>query len=86
MGAGEQEIKKIITNNTIEYEIRFFRPMQDIAKAVMTTTTSGDKTLVKWGFYSRMKFPMNIMKPMLQNMLGNNLVTGLESLKSTLEK
>lgn len=86
MGAGEQEIKKMVPNSTVEYEIRFFRPMQDVAKAVMTTSSSGNQTLVNWGFYSSMKFPMNIMKPMIQNMLGNNLVTGLENLKSTLEK
>lgn len=87
VGAGEQEIKKIEEGKRIEFELRFLRPMQDVCQAIMITEAIGaNQTEVKWGFYSTMKFPMNIMRPMVQGMLGKNLATGLTNLKSHLEK
>jgi hypothetical protein len=87
VGAGEQEIKKIAAPNEIDWELRFFRPMQDVAKAKMLTeSVSGNQTRVQWGFYSKMKYPMNLMKPMIAGMLGKNLETGLVNLKAAMEK
>jgi hypothetical protein len=87
VGAGEQEIKKINEGKSIEHELRFFRPMQDVAKAVFVfEAASANSTKVQWGFYSRMKFPGNAMKPMIQNMLGKQLEKGLQNLKNVLEK
>lgn len=87
VGAGEQEIKIINEGKSIDHELRFTRPMQDVAKAkfVFEPASSG-QTTVQWGFYSKMKFPMNVMKPMIQGMLAKNLETGLQNLKEVLEK
>ncbi len=87
VGAGEQEIKNIEEGKSIEHELRFIRPMQSVAKAkFIFEPVSSDATRVQWGFYSEMKFPMNAMKSMIQNMLGKNLETGLRNLKAVLEK
>jgi len=87
VGAGEQEIKKIVPGERIDYELRFFRPMQDVAQATLTTTPAANgQTKVDWTFRSKMKFPMNIMKPMIQNMLGGQLEAGLNNLKAVMEK
>jgi len=87
VGAGEQEIKKVSAPNEIDWELRFFRPMQDVAKAKMITdSVSGNQTKVQWGFYSKMKFPMVLMKPMITGMLGKSLEKGLVNLKGVMEK
>jgi hypothetical protein len=86
VGAGEQEIKKISDGKSIEFELRFTRPMQDVAQAKMTTEDANGGTKVYWGFYSRMKFPMNAMKPLFQNMLDKSLQQGLTNLKNVIEK
>lgn len=87
VGAGEQEIKKITPGQRIDWELRFFRPMQDVCQAHMTTTAAGQwQTTVKWTFQSTMKFPMNVMKPLIQGMLAKNLQKGLDNLKTVLEK
>ncbi len=87
VGAGEQEIKKMEEGKSIEYELRFIRPMQDIAKATFIfKSVSATETEVQWGFYSKMKFPMVIMKPVMKKVLGNALSTGLTNLKTVLEK
>src|ERR1044071_3254318 len=36
VGAGEQEIKSIVPGKSIEMELRFLRPMQDVARSRMT--------------------------------------------------
>jgi uncharacterized protein YndB with AHSA1/START domain len=87
VGAGEQEVIKIEDGKTIECEVRFKRPMESIARATFVVTpVSSDQTSVKWGFYSKMKFPMNIMKPLMLRMLGRDLQKGLVNLKTLLEK
>ena len=87
VGAGEQEIKIINEGKSIEHELRFIRPMQDVAQAkFLFEPVSSNQTRVQWGFYSKMKFPMNAMKPIIQGMLSKNLETGLNNLKTVLEK
>ncbi len=86
-GAGEQETKKIVPNERIEYEIRFKRPMEDVAQATLQTKDAGPgQTLVQWSFDSNMKFPMNAMMPMFKNMLGKQLETSLENLRNIMER
>ena len=87
VGAGEQEIKNINDAKSIEHELRFIRPMQDLAKAKFVfEPVSSNQTKLQWGFYSKIKFPMNTLKPMIQKMLSKNLETGLQNLKTVLEK
>lgn len=60
-----------------------------MANAFMSTESKGnDQTLVKWGFESGMKYPMNLMLLFmnLEKMLGNDLMIGLNNLKQKLEK
>jgi hypothetical protein len=87
VGAGEQEITGITEGENIQYEIRFFRPMQNVATAKFVfESVSDDQTEVQWGFYSSMKFPMNCMKFLFQRILGKDLETSLQNLKNILEK
>lgn len=87
VGAGEQEIASIEPNHSIDMELRFTRPMQDVAKARMTTKSLGpNQTEVMWGFYNRMKFPMTIMKPLMTGMLKKSLNNGLQTLKAVMER
>lgn len=87
VGAGEQEIKKIVHGQSVEYQLRFFRPMNDVATAKLVVTAAGaGQAQVQWGFYNTMKFPMNLMKPVMKSMLGNSLQQGVDNLKAVMEK
>ncbi|MBL7693110.1 MAG: SRPBCC family protein [Flavipsychrobacter sp.] len=87
VGAGEQKIISIETNRSIAYELKFIRPMQDIAAVAMQTNDLPDgKTQVTWGFNSTMKFPMNVMKPLMKKMLGKSLDQSLNNLKTLIEQ
>ena len=87
VGAGEQEIKNITAGKSIEHEIRFIRPMQNVAQAkFLFEAVSANSTRVQWDFSCPMKFPSNAMKPVLGSMLGKQLETGLQNLKNVLEK
>jgi hypothetical protein len=89
VGKGEQEIKNIKEGERVDFEIRFIKPFAGIADAYLSTESiSKDKTLVKWGFDSRMAYPMNLMLLFMNmdKMVGNDLGTGLSNLKNLLEK
>ena len=89
VGKGEQEILKITEGERVDFEIRFIKPFAGIAKAYMTTDSTGqNQTKVKWVFSSAMKYPMNLMLLFMnmEKMLGNDLETGLANLKMLLEK
>lgn len=86
VGAGEQETTQVVNNSQIDYELRFERPMKDIAKASFyLEKTSDGHTQVKWGFYGNTKFPMTLFKPLLKNMLGKSMEKSLGNLKRVLE-
>jgi len=89
VGKGEQEIKKIIEGDRIDYEIRFIKPFAGVANAYLkTTAVSNNRTMVAWGFESKMKYPMNLMLLFMnmENMIGKDFETGLLNLKNLLEK
>lgn len=89
VGKGEQEIKKIIEGDRIDYEIRFIKPFAGVANAYLkTTSVSNSRTMVAWGFDSKMKYPMNLMLLFMnmQKMVGKDFETGLTNLKNLLEK
>jgi len=87
VGAGEQEILSIENGKSIKYEVRFIRPMKNVAKsAFVIDAISDNQTNVMWGFYSPSKFPMNLMKGLMEKMLGKDLAKSLENLKVVLEK
>lgn len=89
VGKGEQEIKKITEGERIDYEIRFIKPFAGVANAYLSVeSVSDNKTLVKWGFTSRMKYPSNLMLVFMNmdKMVGNDLSIGLMNLKKLLEE
>jgi len=86
-GKGEQEITKIEENKRLETEVRFEKPMEGVAQFYMTTEATGtNQTKVKWGFSSKMPYPMNIMCLFIDNMMGKDMETSLGTLKSIMEK
>lgn len=89
VGQGEQEIKGIDEGKKVDYELRFVKPFKSVSKAVMTTEAVNDTTTkVTWGFQGQMNYPMNIMK-LFMNMdkaVGDDFSTGLNNLKTVLEK
>jgi hypothetical protein len=87
VGAGEQEIIAIDEGKSIEYTIRFFRPMQNTGKSKFQITGSGNEsTSVIWIFDSPSKFPMSLFSPIFKIILGKDIEKGLLNLKSILEK
>lgn len=89
VGVGEQEIKKIIEGERIDFEIRFKVPFESTDNAyIVTETISPDQTKVKWGFNGKMPYPMNLMLAFMNmdKMLGKDLQDGLNNLKVVLEK
>ena len=86
-GEGEQEIRKIVEGKNIETEIRFARPMPSVAYAnFITEPTSDKKTKVTWSNAGNMKYPMNVMSPMIVKMLARDMDESLVTLKNILEK
>ena len=89
VGVGEQEIIKITEGEKIDYELRFIKPFEAKDHAYMTTeAVSENQTKVKWGFDGKMAYPMNLMLLCMDMdaMLGKDLQTGLNTLKTVLEK
>jgi len=87
-GKGEQEIKAINEGNRIDYELRFYEPMKSTDNAYMSFAAVNDSvTTVTWGFYGKIKYPMNFMLLFMDMdaMLGKDLEGGLVNLKSMLE-
>ncbi|TSD64647.1 SRPBCC family protein [Inquilinus sp. KBS0705] len=87
-GKGEQVIQAITEGERIDIKIVFIRPFEGIADSYIETQPQGDTTNVKWGFKSRMAYPMNAILLFIDmdKMLGADLDTSLNNLKGTLEK
>jgi hypothetical protein len=88
-GRGEQEITGINEGKRIDYEIRFYEPMKSTDNAFMSFESVNDSvTNVKWGFYGKLKYPMNLSLLFMDMdaMLGKDLEGGLSNLKAILEK
>ncbi|WP_348811107.1 SRPBCC family protein [Flavobacterium maritimum] len=89
VGVGEQEIKKIIEGERIDFELRFKVPFESTDMAYMTTeAVSPNKTTVKWGFNGKSPYPMNLMLVFMNmdEMLGKDLEKGLYNLKVVMEE
>ena len=89
VGAGEQEIKKLVDGSRIDTEIRFKKPFESTNNAFMileeATPTS---TKVKWGFTGSMQKPMNLLLLTMDmdKEVGKDFNEGLTNLKTILEK
>ena len=89
VGAGEQEIKKIMEGQRLDFELRFIEPFEAKERGYMITeATNENQTNVKWGFDGHMNYPMNIMLLFMDfdKVIGDDLQTGLNNLKIELEK
>jgi hypothetical protein len=88
-GKGEQEIKKVNENNRIDMEVRFEKPFKGISQSYFTTAQVNPlETNLSWGFSSTMKYPANIMLLFMnmEKMLGKDMETSLDTLRTILEK
>jgi hypothetical protein len=87
VGAGEQEITGIEEGKSIDYAIRFFRPMKNTGKSKFQINSLGDeRSSVAWIFDSPSKFPMSLFSPIFKKMLGKDIEKGLINLKRILER
>lgn len=85
-GEGEQEIQSITPGKSVVSEVRFLRPFP--GKSILETEviSKGDNTSnVSLQTSSYMKFPMNIMIPMVSGMLANDMDITLQNLKRIME-
>lgn len=88
VGKGEQEIAKITDGDSINMNLHFIKPFDGRAAACMATTAVGDSTKVTWSFRTKMPYPFNAFR-LFKNVddeIGNDLQTGLDTLKSVMEK
>ena len=86
-GVGEKEIKNIIEGKRIETEIRFVKPMQATANiTIETESLSDNQTKVSWSNAGTLKYPINIMIPMMEKHVSKDMDISLSTLKNILEK
>jgi hypothetical protein len=86
-GVGEKEIMKIIEGKRIETEIRFVKPMAVTASIIMETEPlSGNQTKVYWSNAGKLKYPVNILIPMMEKHVAKDMDISLLTLKNILEK
>jgi len=86
-GVGEKEIKNIIEGKRIETEIRFVKPMRVTANIIMETESLSDnQTKVSWINAGTLKYPINIMIPMMEKHVSKDMDSSLLTLKTMLEK
>ena len=84
---GEQEIMKIIDGELLDVEVRFERPLKSTAKTpIKTVAVSENQTKIIWGMDGKSNYPMNLMNPLMDGLLGKDLETSLNTLKNILEK
>ncbi|MDI1255451.1 MAG: SRPBCC family protein [Flavobacterium sp.] len=89
VGAGEQEIKKITQNESLETELRFIKPFEGKAEVkIATAAVTEIETKVSWNMKSSMKYPMNFMLLFMNmdEMIGKDFAQGLLNLKDCIEK
>jgi len=88
VGIGEQEILKIMENERLDYELRFYEPFESTANAFLSFEAQGEnQTKVVWGLNSEMPYPMNLflLTMDMDAMIGNDLQVGLDNLKALME-
>ena len=87
VGAGSQEIININEGSRIDYQLRFMRPMKNVATSSFVLNKNDENnTSVTWTFESPSKFPMSLFAPIFKKMLGKQISESLQNLKNLLEK
>ena len=89
VGTGEQEIIKITENESIEAQLRFFKPWKSQSDAITKVENVGVRqTKVTWGFSGESKPPSNVFFLFfnMDKTVGKDFEEGLAMLKEVLEK
>ena len=87
VGEGEKEIKNIVEGKKVETEIRFVRPFTAVGYTSMgTESVSGNQTKVTFSNASNLKYPFNILIPMVEKGIAKDMDKSLSVLKNILEK
>lgn len=89
VGEGEQEIKKIVEGERIDYELRFKSPIEAIHYSSLITTEEGaSQTKLTWSMSGQMNFPFNVIFKIfkMQEKLEYDFEEGTNVLKAILEK
>lgn len=89
VGTGEQEIKRVVENEIIESELRFFKPWKSKSDAYLKLEKLNESaTKIRWGFSGKNPMPFNIFMLFFsfEKAVGKDFEEGLESLKSILEE
>ena len=87
VGKGEQEIIRLAEGERVDSEIRFIKPFEGIATTSMLIEPASERqTRVIWSMSGKNNYPMNLMIPFMDNLLGKDLQMSLDNLKSILEK
>lgn len=85
-GVGEKEIIHIVEGKSIETEIRFEKPFKAVGRAIMETESlSDDQTKVYWSNAGVLKYPLNLLIPMVERSVAKGMDTSLSTLKKILE-
>ncbi len=86
VGAGRQEIKNIIEDQEVQYELKFERPIKSVALSSMKVDkTSEGHTKVTWSFESELDESMSAQAERMQNEIGADIDESLSHLKKLLE-
>ena len=86
VGVGEQEIKALIPNEKVTVEIRFKKPMEGTNYSdTVVEAIDATHTKVTNSFYGSNPFPLNIMCPFMDMLVGGDMQQNMENLKKNLE-
>ena len=87
VGAGEQEITRIVSGQRIESQLRFLKPWKSTSDAYLEVEPAPGGSLIRWGFKGSNGFPMRLMMLFMSmdKMVGKDFEEGLSNLKARLE-
>jgi hypothetical protein len=89
VGAGEQEITRVVEGRKIEFLLRFERPFKQTNTGYFSVeSVSATETKVRWGMSGKATFPMTLIGMFMDcdKMIGGQFESGLKELKTILEK
>ena len=88
VGMGEQELTRLVENDIVESQLRFFKPWKSQSDAyIKVNKVSDDSTEVVWGFSGVNQMPSNILFLFfdMDKGVGKDFEEGLQQLKQLLE-
>ena len=85
-GQGEVEVLEVTDDGTVKTMISFIEPMESQMNSDFFVTSEGGKTKISWENYGELPFMLRWMGGGMDNAFGGQLETGLDSLKTQLER